>query len=163
VRVPRRALGDTAPREPLLPAGQMTDQQAGAAIVEFVVLGFLMLVPIALAAVLVTSVHSATYATVTAAREAGRAYVTADSTAQAGARAKAAVQLAMEDQGLGPARMTIECLGGACLEPGSRVRIAVTSRIKIPLIPGNSGQSAGGEIPVTAVHETVVDSYRDSQ
>lgn len=137
------------------------DSEAGSAVVEFVILAVLVMVPLALGAVVVVKAQSATFGVVTAAREATRAYVTADNPTQARARAQAAARLAMADQGLGSPQVGISCLGGSCLEPGSSVRIEITSRVAIPFVPTRSGKP-NGTIPVSAVHESVVDSYRSS-
>ncbi len=133
----------------------------GTAVIEFTVLAVLVMVPLAYAVLAVVRIHAATYGVVTAAREAGRAYVTADTTAHAGARARSAAGLALADQGLGAPTVTITCIGGPCLSPGSRVRVQVSTRVAVPFVPTRAG-SSHGQIPVTAVHEAVVDQYRQS-
>ena len=135
--------------------------ESGSAVVEFVILAVLVMVPLALGAVVVVKVQSATFGVVTAAREATRAYVTADSPTQGRQRAQVAAQLAMADQGLGSPQVNIRCLNGSCLAPGSSVRVEVTSRVAIPFVPTRSGKP-NGTIPVSAVHESVVDTYRSS-
>lgn len=134
----------------------------GTAILEFVVLAVVLMVPIAYAVVVVVQLQAATFGSVTAAREAARAYVTANSTAQGAARARTAAAMAMADQGMPAPTLTIQCLGGTCLSPGSRVRVEVSSRVEVPFVP-NSGDSVSGTIPVSAVHESVVDTYRADQ
>lgn len=131
----------------------------GSAVVEFVGLAVLVMVPIAYAVILVVQLHSATYAAVTAAREAGRAYVTAGSPGEASARANRAARIAMEDQHAPAPEVWVDCVGGACLSPGSRVHITVTARVSIPFVPR---QEDRGTIAVSAEHEAVVDSYRAS-
>ena len=133
--------------------------ESGSAIVEFVVLAVLVMVPLAYAVLVVLEVHSATYATVTAAREAGRAYVTADNTSAAAARARAAARIALADQGLPEPHLRITCLDGACLSPGSAISVEVKTTVPIPLIPHGDGR---GSIPVSAQHTAPVDSYRRS-
>lgn len=135
--------------------------ESGSAVVEFVILSLLVMVPLGLGAVVVVKVQAATFGVVTAAREATRAYVTADNVTQARQRAQAAAQLAMQDQSMGNPQIAIQCLGGSCLSPGSSVRIEVTSRVTLPFIPTRSGKP-NGTIPVSAVHESVIDSYRSS-
>lgn len=129
----------------------------GTAIVEFIVLAVLVMIPLAYAVLVVLKVHSATYATVTAAREAGRAYVTADNTTSAAARARAAARLALADQGLPEPQLHIACTGGACLSPGSAISVEVRADVAIPLIPNGDGR---GVIPVSAEHTSPVDTYR---
>lgn len=140
---------------------KLPTRDAGTAIVEFVVIGVLVMVPIAYAALVVMKVHSATFGVVTAAREAGRAYATADTTSLAATRARQAARLALEDQGLEQPTLKVECLDGSCLSPGSTVRVEVTTHVALPLIPSLGG--TGATVPVTAVHEIVVDSFRGGQ
>lgn len=145
-----------------LPRGRVTrigssTRDGGTALVEFVVLAVVVMVPLAYAVAVVVKVHSATYATITAAREASRAYVSANSTSAAASRARAAATLALRDQGLGSPHVVIQCLDGACLAPGSTVHVEVSTEVAIPLLPNGDGRSV---IPVSASHEAIVDTYR---
>lgn len=142
------------------PSATACARDDGAAVVEFVVLAILVLVPLSYAMIVISSLHSATYGVVTAAREAGRAYVTADSTNEAGRRARAAAALAMADQGLSAPTVNIRCVGGPCLAPGSRVHVEVVAQVSVPMVPGRNHNTGGGSIPVKAAHDTVVDTYR---
>lgn len=148
-------------RQMVRQAGKRLRSESGSAVVEFVVLAVLVMVPLGLGAVVVIKVQAATFGVVTAAREATRAYVTADNVTQARQRAQAAARLAMQDQNLGSPQIAIRCLNGSCLSPGSSVRIEVTSRVTLPLMPTRNGKP-NGTIPVSAVHESVIDSYRSS-
>lgn len=139
----------------------MLTQESGSAVLEFVFLAVLVMVPLALGAVVVVKVQAATFGTVTAAREATRAFVTADNPTQAKRRAQAAAKLALADHHLPNPKVTIKCLNGSCLSPGSSVRIEITSRVPIPFVPTRSGKP-NGTIPVSAVSESVIDSYRSS-
>ncbi|MEI2728484.1 MAG: hypothetical protein V9E85_05195 [Candidatus Nanopelagicales bacterium] len=129
----------------------------GSAVVEFVVLAVMIMVPLVYAAVVVLKVHSATYAAVTAAREAGRAYVTADTTSAASARARSAARIALADHGLPEPNLSIACVDGTCLAPGSGIRVEVRTEVPIPFSPFGDGRSV---IPVSAIHQTRVDIYR---
>lgn len=129
----------------------------GTAVVEFVVLAVLVMVPLAYAAVVVLKVHSATYAAVTAAREAGRAYVTADTTSAASARARSAARIAFADYGLADPELSIACIDGSCLAPSSGIEVEVRTQVAIPFSPFGDGRSV---IPVSAVHQARVDTYR---
>jgi Flp pilus assembly pilin Flp len=136
------------------------EQDEGAALIEFVVLAVMVMVPLGYAVAVIVKVHASTFGAVTAAREAGRAYVTSENPSQAAARARAAARLALSDQGAEAPQVVVHCLDGGCLSPGSRVRVEVTTRVAIPFVPTRGG-SNGGTIPVTAVNESVVDSYRN--
>lgn len=136
------------------------ERDTGTALVEFVAVAVLIMIPIAYLVIVVVRLNAATQAVVTAAREAGRAYVTADNPGQGAARARLAAQLAMTDQGGAPEpELTVTCGSGGCLAPGSRVRVTVTTRVAVPLVPR---QESRGTIGVTAEHETFVDTYRSS-
>ena len=67
-----------------------TRGEDGSAIVEFVVLGVLMMVPLVYLVMSVGRVQAGSYAVTTAAREAGRAFVTAEGGDDAAGRAHAA-------------------------------------------------------------------------
>lgn len=136
--------------------GQRSSDQ-GAAVVEFVVLAVVVMVPLVYVILVVLQVHAGTYAVVTAAREAGRAYVSADSTSAGSARARTAAKVALADQGFAEPHVAIRCAGGPCLSPGSRVQVRVATTITIPLTPYGDGRWS---IPVSAGHEVAVDSYR---
>jgi Flp pilus assembly protein TadG len=129
----------------------------GAAVVEFVVLAVVVMVPLVYVILVVLQVHAGTYAVVTAAREAGRAYVSADSTTAGAARARTAAKVALADQGFAEPHLQIRCSDGPCLSPGSRVQVRVKTNITIPLTPYGDGRWS---IPVSAGHEVSVDSYR---
>ena len=69
---------------------------------EFVFLAVLLMVPLFYLVMTVSRVQAGAYAASTAAREAGRAYVTAvGRTLGSRARAEAAARIAFEDQGFG--------------------------------------------------------------
>jgi hypothetical protein len=131
----------------------------GAAVVEFVVLAVVVMVPLVYVILVVLQVHAGAYAVVTAAREAGRAYVTADSTTTGSTRARAAAKIALADQGFAEPTLRIRCADGPCLSPGSRVHVRVRTDISIPLTPYSDGRWS---IPVSAAHEAAVDTYRSS-
>lgn len=159
----RRQLADTG--GPVVPGAGAArwhgPRETGSAVIEFTVLAVLVMVPIAYVVMVLVRLHAATYGVVTAAREAGRSYVTADSVAAAAARARTAAQFSLADQGLPAPSITVECLDGACLSSGSRVRIVVSTNVTLPLVPSRNGSSVA-HIPVSAVHEEVVDTYRQS-
>ena len=75
--------------------------EGGSAIVEFVWLALLMMVPLVYILLAVFDTQRASFATSAAARSAGRAFVTAPDSTSAHARARAAARLAMTDQGIG--------------------------------------------------------------
>ena len=132
----------------------------GNALVEFTYLAVLLMVPLVYVLLTVFQVQRAAFGVTEAVRQAGRAYARADSVEQAEDRAAAAARMALGDQGLrnGPSPLE-RCLGGPCLSPGSRVRVSLTYRVRLPLISRVLG-GGGGTIPVTATHVEYVDRYR---
>jgi hypothetical protein len=124
----------------------------GTAIIEVLVLGVGLFVPLLYAVLSLMAVQSASFAATSAARESARAYVGATTTAQAAARARAASRLVLADAGVSGAAPVITC-SARCLQPGSRVDVAVRVVVTLPLL---------GVSPVTVTGEASmpVDRYR---
>ncbi|MCU1593476.1 MAG: hypothetical protein JWO12_868 [Frankiales bacterium] len=134
---------------------------AGNALVEFTYLSVLLMVPLVYVLLAVFTVQRAAFGTTEAARQAGRAYTRALDVDQAEARGKAAAVLALGDQGIhDPASVTFACLGGPCLTPGSRVRVSITYRVRLPILGAVFGKGSGGTIPVVASHTEYVDVFK---
>lgn len=135
---------------------------SGTAVVEFVVLVTLILVPIVYLVLAAMQVQAASFAVTQAVREAGRAYVQAATLTQARSDARAAVAVAMSDQGfdLQSDTLTIECSPVGCLTPGSLVTMNVTVKVRLPFLPDSLAESTAGTIPVDARHTVVIDTYR---
>ena len=134
----------------------------GSAVVEFVFLTVLLLVPLFYLLMTVSRVQAGSYAASTAAREAGRAYVTARGQESAAERARAAARVAFEDQGFGPVdgRLAMVCDGTPCLRPGGRVKMTTTVVVPLPLVPSFARRVVPLEVPITANHVAVVDRFR---
>jgi Flp pilus assembly protein TadG len=155
-----RVIRATAVRRRLCPAP--SDRDAGNAIVEFVYLAVLLMVPLVYVLLTVFRVQSAAFAVSSAAREAGRVYVTSDSVHDAGPRALVAARIVMADSGLTLSAndMDIACSASRCLQPGSRVEVAMTYQVALPLVPHFLAARAPASIRVTSHHLEVVDRYR---
>jgi hypothetical protein len=108
----------------------------GSALVEFVFLSILLLVPLIYVVLTAVSVQRAAFGMTAAARDAARAYATAGGDDLGERRAEAAVRLALHDQGVSwsPRGRVIEC--GACdYAPGSRFDVSLSAQIPVPLVP----------------------------
>jgi hypothetical protein len=127
----------------------------GTAVLEVLVLGVGLLVPLLYAALSIMAVQSASYAATSAAREAARAYVTSSTPGQGALRARAATRLVLADAGLASTGPSVRCVGGACLAPSTRVDVTVPVLIHLPLLAG------GPVITVTGRESMPVDRYRD--
>ena len=139
--------------------------QDGSAIVEFVWLAILLLVPLLYVVLAAFDVQRSAYAASAAARSAGRAFVTAPDQASGYARAQAAVRLAYADQRIGRApRVTITCRPRprACLTPGSVVRARVESSVDLPLMPAALGSNTP-RIEVDSEHQAPYGTFREAR
>jgi Flp pilus assembly protein TadG len=133
----------------------------GNALVEFVYLSVLLMIPLVYVLLSVFMVQRAAFGTTEAARQAGRAFARADTLDQAEARGAAAATLALADQGIHDSSEPVfTCVGGPCLAPGSRVRVTLAYRVKLPGLGAVFGKGAGGTIPVTATHTEYVDVFK---
>lgn len=147
----------------------------GAATIEFVFLGILILVPLFYVAIAIFSVQSSMLGTTQAAREAGRAVVKAPDLATGVQRAQYAVRLALQDQGVkadavlrfvksgdscstnGPAAPDP---GAATLDAGGRFTVCVVLDFDIPGVPSFF---EGASKTITAQYEVQVDKLRNSK
>ena len=138
-----------------------TSGDRGTAIVEFLGISLVLLVPVVYLVLVLGRIQAATFAVDGAAREAARAVATAPDDAAAGQRAVAAVGLALRDQGLphDPAdALTVTC-ADVCLTAGSVVTVQVAVDVALPGVPGWLQGAVPLSIPVTSSATVVVDSY----
>jgi Flp pilus assembly protein TadG len=152
---------DAAARCRAVPGGTPL-ADGGNAIVEFVYLAVLMMVPLVYVLLTVFQVQRAAYAASSAAREAGRVFATAEDVDSAHERAQTATSIVLRDSGLmmrsGDLRIT--CSSDPCLEPGSRVVVVVTHDVSLPLLPHFLNDEAPATVKVASEHLEVVDRYR---
>lgn len=135
--------------------------ESGAAVLELLIVAVVLLVPIAYLASCIGAVESASYATSQAAREAGRAFVTAGGASAGRTRALAAARIAFADQGLvlPPGALRLTCAGGPCLSPGSAVVVDLAWSVPMPWLPAGIDDTRAS-LPVSATHRIPVDDYR---
>ena len=139
----------------------------GNAVLEFIVLTALFLIPLTYLMLAVFQVQGAAYSVTEAAREAGHAFVEADSLAAAYPRACTAAQVALVDQGSGRSdcatQVEISCVSDQpCttqLAPGTTIRASLMLAVPLPFLP-SSVFGIPLTIKVSATHDEVVDSYR---
>ena len=133
----------------------------GRAIVEFLVVGLLVLVPIVYFVVTLSRVQAAAFAASTASREAGRAFPTATTEDDAYVRAGAAARISFEDYDFGAdGTVGLNCDGSPCLRPEGRVEAVATVRVRLPLIPDLLSGTIPAVLPVSATHVATVDRFR---
>jgi Flp pilus assembly protein TadG len=135
----------------------------GNALVEFVYLSILLMIPLFYALLAVLQIQGAAFAVTEASRQAGRAYVRADTDEDGRTRAAKAVQLALQDQGIHDAGVvpTFDCGATACdLSSGQRVETTVHYVVSLPFVGSFFGKGRAG-IPVTGTHVEYVDRFKE--
>lgn len=117
---------------------------AGSAIVEFVFVAVVIMVPLVYLIASVATVQRTQLAVTQAARDAGRAFATSDNAVAARARVAAAVRLALHDQGLpDDASVRFVAARRGCddaavtprLVPGAEFTVCVSRRVELPGVP----------------------------
>nr|WP_227581140.1 pilus assembly protein [Cellulomonas xiejunii] len=139
------------------------DGDAGSALVEFLGISLVLLVPIVYLVLVLGRIQAATFAAEGAAREAARVYVAADDAEQGTLRAVTAVGIALVDQGFvdDPAdALVVRCSADPCLTPGAEVAATVQVRVPLPFVPTFVGDVVPLEVPVTAERVAPVDTFR---
>jgi len=135
--------------------------EEGSAVIEFIFLGVLMMVPLIYLVMALARIQAGSYAVATAAREAGRAYVTAAEGQDAPARANAAANIAFGDHGFdGMGSLAVSCSTSPCLTPDARIETTARVTVPLPLIPAFARDVVPLEIPLSASHLSTVDRFR---
>jgi Flp pilus assembly protein TadG len=138
-----------------------TRDERGSAVVEFVALGVLLLLPLVYLVLMLARVQAGAYSVSQAARESGRAFVTAADGDDALARARAAAAISFLDHDFADSgRLSVACDGTPCLRPDGRVQTTATVQVPLPLVPGFARRVVPLSIPVSATHVSTVDRFR---
>lgn len=123
------------PRSSPVPAPRLRADERGSASLEFLTVGMLLLVPLVYLVLALAAVQGGSLAVEGAARHAARvAVLTGD---RAGGVDRV-VRIALDDYGIdaGEASVTVTCEPAAsCDVPGTRVRVDVIARVRMPLVP----------------------------
>lgn len=143
-----------------------TRDDDGTALVEFIWLAVVLLVPLLYVVLAVFDVQRTAYAASAAARSASRAFVGAPDQQAALLAAEAAAALAFADQGVaeGGFRLRIRCAPDPdrCLAPGSLVTAFVEAAAVLPLMPAVFGSSPPA-VSVEAEHRSPYGRYREER
>ena len=142
-------------------------REDGNAVVEFVFVALVVMVPLLYVVVLFATIQRDQLAVTDAAREAGRAFATAPTSVQGMVRARMAARMAYEDAGLGgEVKLTFVGADARCgsatltptLQAGSEFAVCVVDNDELPAVPvffqGRHGLSSEGRF---VVH---IDDYR---
>ena len=135
----------------------------GNAIIEFVYLAILLMIPLTYLLLTVFRLQGATYAVSSATREAGRVFVTSAS-GDADARAATAASIVMADSGLelDARQLSIRCSARPCLTPGANVEVTIGYDVALPFLPRFLDGALPASIHVEGRHLEVVDRFRSA-
>jgi Flp pilus assembly protein TadG len=146
--------------------GRGIDSDGGNAVIEFIFVAVLIMVPLVYLIVAVASVQRSRLAVSNAARDVGRA-IASDPTGGDTARAQAALRVALANQGLTPADVQVRLVasGDLCdaqaitpeLTPGSEFTVCVIRRQRLPGVPS---LLAGGAVTTVGRYLVHLDDYR---
>lgn len=136
----------------------------GSAVVEFVSLGVLLLVPVVYLVLTLGRVQAGAFAAEGAAREAARILAGATDEATGMTHAHAAVRLALRDQGFRDTdprdALAVHCEAEPCLTPQARVSVRVSLDVVLPGVPRFVDAVVPTRVPVEADAVAVVDRFR---
>lgn len=147
------------------------DREDGSAALEFAALSVVLVVPLVYLVVTLVTLQRASFGITQAAREAARALATADTTSQGLDRARAAVGLALRDQGVTASPVLAVVGAGASCEGATSTAAATVSagarytvcvRVQLPL-PYTDRALIGDHPPsvrLAASSLVVVDDFR---
>jgi len=141
---------------------RLSGTEEGNAIVEFVYLAVLLMVPLVYVLLAVFRVQAAAYAVSGASREAGRVFVGTESNDDARRHAFTAASLVMADSNLSlrQDQLAITCSADPCLTPGSTVDVTIDYAVPLPFLPPFLADVAPASIRVSGQHLEVVDRFR---
>ncbi|MGO0576951.1 pilus assembly protein [Ornithinimicrobium panacihumi] len=132
-------------------------------LVEVAFLLVLLVAPLFYLVGTLARVQAGAYAATAAAREAGRAFVTAQEAGEASGRGHAAAGLVFSAHGFSDVEgsVSLSCVGGDCLAPGSGVSVDSRVTVELPLIPDFMNGVVPTSVTLTAHHLEGVDEFRE--
>ncbi|MDN5795227.1 MAG: pilus assembly protein [Intrasporangium sp.] len=132
----------------------------GRAIVEFIVLGLGLLLPLIYLVLTAARIQAGAFSASLAGREAGRAFVTATNDSDAQVRAQAAAALAFTDFAFDEGtKVDLRCDGTPCLHPGGEVTSTASIEVQLPLVPDFLAAHVPTSVTVSSTHVSAVDTY----
>lgn len=157
--------------------GRRALDDRGSAVVEFVALSLVMLIPLVYLVLCISRVQAGAFAAEAAAYDAARAVVvegvrqrerglSADAAMGEGVRrAHAVTDLAVRTWGFESRDTTVSvrCEGGACLDFGSSVAVDVTVGVALPGVPGFLRDAVPLEVRVTSTSRAPVDGLAEER
>ena len=161
VRTVRAAqLDQVAGRRPAPLDRSRGGRDEGRAILEFIFLGILLLIPLTYLVLTAARLQAASFSASLAGREAGRAFVTAPSDSEGYSRARAAAALAFADFAFDShARVSVSCDGTPCLRPDGSVTSTASIEVQLPLVPDFIAAHVPASVTISSTHVASVDRF----
>lgn len=136
----------------------MISDERGQALIESVLLGMLLIIPIVWALMVLADVHRAALAATSAAREAGFDAVRSDDLSAADGSVDRAVGLALQNHGLDANDSHVRWSAPDGLERGARVEVHVSYPVRVVRVPF-LGDVSGPSVWVRSTHIARVDPF----
>lgn len=144
--------------------GRLGEPERGSAVVEFLGVSLVLLVPLVYLILTMARIQAASFAAEGAAREAGRLIAQADTIEEGITAAQLGVQLAFADQGLDvdpAAALQVTCSVPECLTAGEYVQIEVHTEVSLPFAPDFLAGAMPTSVAISADAMTAVSGFRD--
>lgn len=137
------------------PPRASTDDDVGAAALEFILVGLVLLVPVVYLIVALGAIQAHALGVEAGSRHIARAIATAPDAVTADARARAILASVTEEYGIDPGavRVSIGCrpAGTACPSAGATLLVTLTAAVPLPLVPPALDLDRTVSVPVEAV------------
>lgn len=135
------------------------EREAGRAIVEFIMLGILLIVPLVYLVFTVARIQAASFAVTNASREAAR-IMSATLTGDARGKAEYAADLALRDFGFDKGgTLQISC-SPACGTPDGTVTVTATYVVPLPLVPDIFVGHVPASVTISSTQVGTFDRFR---
>lgn len=137
--------------------------ERGSMLIEVLFLMVLLMLPLFYLVGTLGRLQAGAYAASASAREAGRAYVTAQDESSAPGRSAAAANLVFDAHGFdaGQGSVSISCSSVPCLTPGAQIEVNSVVQVDVPLIPDFMAGAVPTSVSMTSSHVEPVDAFRE--
>ncbi|GEP46666.1 TadE family protein [Microbacterium saccharophilum] len=137
------------------PQRAWTDEDTGAAALEFILVGLVLLVPVVYLIVALGSIQAHALGVEAGSRHIARAIATAPDAATADARAREILASVTQEYGIDPGavQVSVGCrpAGAACPSAGATLLVTLTTAVPLPLVPPVLDLDRVARVPVEAV------------